>query len=671
MIRESDKPYTAFEANGNLYQFTRIPFGVTNGVAVFQRAIDKFVKEELLCDKFPYVDNITIGGRDQKEHDLNVEKFLVAAEKRKLTFNKSKSVISAKSINLLGYQLGNGQIKPDPDRLTPLLELPPPTNKAALQRVLGMFAYYAKWIPEFSDKARTLYKTKSFPLTSEALEAFANLKGLLGKATLSCIDYTKIFVVECDASDIAVSATLNQDGRPVAFMSRTLSGSELHYPPVEKEATVIIEGVRKWSHLLAGRHFIIVTDQRSVAFMLDNRRRSKIKNDKIQGWRLELACFSYSIRYRPGAQNVAPDTFSRATCGAISSSNLNQIHEGLCHPGVVRMLHFIRTKNLPFSTDDVKRVCSSCRICCEIKPSFHRPQESTLIKATQPMERLSIDFKGPLPSRTVNKYLFTAVDEYSRFPFAIPCSDMTSATVIKCLDSIFSLCGMPSFIHSDRGGAFMSREVKAHLISRGVASSKTTPYHPTGNSQVERYNGIIWKSLCLAAKSHKVSESNWESLLPEALHSIRSLLSTATNETPHERFFRFSRRSCHGTSLPTWLMSPGPVFLRRFVRHNKNDPLVDEVELLEANPTYAHIKYPDGRESSVSLRDLAPCPKGILSSDNKVEIPSPRREPDIASPCDIVEADTSNASPSVQSEEVPLRRSTRHRQEPQRYGWEE
>ena len=98
---------------------------------------------------------------------------------------------------------------------------------------------------------------------------------------------------------------------------------------------------------------------------------------------------------------------------------------------------------------------------------------------------------------------------------------------------------------------------------------------------------------------------------------------------------------------------------------------MDEVELLEANPTYALIKYPDGRESSVSLRDLAPCPKGTLSSDNTVEIPSPQREPDIASPCDIVEADTSNASPSVQSEEVPLRRSTRHRQEPQRYGWEE
>ena len=72
-------------------------------------------------------------------------------------------------------------------------------------------------------------------------------------------------------------------------MSKTLQGSELHYPPVEKEATAIIEAVCKWRHFLAGRHFTLVTDQHSVAIMLDNRKRSKIKNSKLQDWRIELA----------------------------------------------------------------------------------------------------------------------------------------------------------------------------------------------------------------------------------------------------------------------------------------------------------------------------------------------------------------------------------------------
>ena len=72
-------------------------------------------------------------------------------------------------------------------------------------------------------------------------------------------------------------------------MSRTWQGSEIHYPPVEKEVTAIIEAVRKCEHLLARQHFTKITDQRYVVFMLDNRKRTKIKNNKIQGWKLELA----------------------------------------------------------------------------------------------------------------------------------------------------------------------------------------------------------------------------------------------------------------------------------------------------------------------------------------------------------------------------------------------
>jgi len=83
-------------------------------------------------------------------------------------------------------------------------------------------------------------------------------------------------------------------------MTRKLQGSELHFPSVEKEATAIIGAVRKWRHFLVGPRFALVTDQRSVAFMIDNKKRSKIKNNKIQTWRPELASFGYTVKYRPG-----------------------------------------------------------------------------------------------------------------------------------------------------------------------------------------------------------------------------------------------------------------------------------------------------------------------------------------------------------------------------------
>ena len=99
----------------------------------------------------------------------------------------------------------------------------------------------------------------------------------------------------------------------------------------------------------------------------------------------------------------------------------------------------------------------------------------------------------------------------------------------------------------------------------------------------------------------------WQLVLPDTLHSVRSLLSTAKNSVPHERLFAFARRSSFGGSLPQWLCTPGPVLIKRFVRECKTDPLVDEVELLHANPEYAFIRYPNGREATVSLKHLAPA----------------------------------------------------------------
>lgn len=194
-----------------------------------------------------------------------------------------------------------------------------------------MFPYYAmKWIPNFSDKIRPLSQANSVPLDGDAMGAFTMLKKELEKATLHSIDESLPFVVETDASEVALSATLNQGGRPVAFMSKALQVSEQRYPAVEKEAMAIIEAVRKWRHFLARGHFTIKTDQQSVAFMFDNRKRTKVKNNKIQDWRLELASFSYTVQYRPGKDNVVPDSFTRAfTASSVPTSKLSEIHESL------------------------------------------------------------------------------------------------------------------------------------------------------------------------------------------------------------------------------------------------------------------------------------------------------------------------------------------------------
>lgn len=216
----------------------------------------------------------------------------------------------------------------------------------------------------------------------------------------------------------------------------------------------------------------------------------------------------------------------------------------------------------------------------------------------------------------------TIIDEYSRFPFAFACVDVSTNSVIDCLSQIFSVFGMPSYIHSDRGTAFMSVKFRRFLASKGIAKSQTTPYNPTGNSQCERYNGVIWKSIMLSLKSKNLPVTHWEYALIDALHSIRSLLCTSTNATPHERLFNYVRKSTTGSSLPSWLLEPGKILIERNVRFSKYDPYVDEGDLVEANPQYALVKFSDGRETTVSTKQLAPagkveeCTKGKDSSNN-------------------------------------------------------
>ena len=130
-------------------------------------------------------------------------------------------------------------------------------------------------------------------------------------------------------------------------------------------------------------------------------------------WRVALSPYSYDIQFRPGKYNDAiidgADTFTRVKCAIISSNFLHDIHTALCHPGVTRLNHFIKTKNLPYSLDNIKQVCKECKICQEVKPRYYSPNKVKLVKATQHFKRLSVDFKGPLPSK-VHPFLLTIID---------------------------------------------------------------------------------------------------------------------------------------------------------------------------------------------------------------------------------------------------------------------
>ena len=334
------------------------------------------------------------------------------------------------------------------------------------------------------------------------MDAFNLLKRNISNATLRSIDESLPFLVETDVSNHAIAATLSQQGRP-AFFSITLNRSELKHSTIEKEAAAIIEAVRKWKHYLTDRRFSLITDQKSVSYMFNTKHSGKIKKDKIMRWRIELSTYDFAIIYRCGEENIPGDTLSRLNCETMNLKKQQNLHNSLCRPGVTRLAHFVKQRNLPFSLDQVRQVMPSCTVCAEIKPQFFKPETVHLIKATCPFERLSLDFKRPLPSNNQNRFLITIIDEYSRFPFAFSCRG-SAKSIISGLDQVFSMFGMPAYIYSDRESAFMSAEFKRYLLDKGIASSRTTSYNPAENGQVERLNQTLWQTIKLGLKTHKL-----------------------------------------------------------------------------------------------------------------------------------------------------------------------
>ena len=199
------------------------------------------LRKENIRDTFAYIDNVTVCGKNQEEHDRNLAHFLDCARKYNLTFNEDKSCLGAKEIKLLGFLASKGNIQPDPERLQPLKELAYPCNNESQKRVVGMFSYYSAWISHFSDKIMPLCTNKTFPLPSAVKEALEILKEEIAKALVVSIDPTQTLVVETDASDVAVSATLNQCGKPVAFFSRTLNHSERNHSLLKRRPVLSLK----------------------------------------------------------------------------------------------------------------------------------------------------------------------------------------------------------------------------------------------------------------------------------------------------------------------------------------------------------------------------------------------------------------------------------------------
>ena len=288
-----------------------MPFGLTNAPSTFQGLMNSIFKPMLRKFVLVFFDDILIYNKSWEDHVQHVDKVLQLLEAHQLYAKPSKCFFGVQEVEYLGHIVSHEGVKADPNKIKAIKEWKIPTTLRHLRGFLGLTGYYRKFVKNYGRIATplmALLKKDAFSWTPEATKAFEDLKQVMCIApVLATPDFTKTFIVECDASGNGIDVVLMQEGRPIAFESRPIKGKNLHKPIYEKEMLAILHALKKWRPYLMGRHFKVKTDHDSLKYFLEQR----LSSEEQQKWVTKMLGYDFEIIYKKGKQNVVADALSR------------------------------------------------------------------------------------------------------------------------------------------------------------------------------------------------------------------------------------------------------------------------------------------------------------------------------------------------------------------------
>ena len=308
---ESSKLLT-FNTPWGRYRFTRLPFGISPAPELYQREMDRLfagVPVEIIVDDF------LVHGKDQSEVDEKMRRVLDRSREVGLKFNPKKVKLRVPEVSYVGHLFSAEGLKPDPEKIRAINDMPPPVDKEGVLRILGTVNYLDKFIEHKADIQEPIsqltQKDAAFVWEKPQQEAFNHLKSVITSApALAYFDNTKETVLNVDASIKGLGAVIMQDGKPVAFGSKTLTSCERRYANIERELLAIVWGAQKFHTYVYGRRVIVETDHKPLESIF--RKPLNDAPPRLQRMLLKLTKYDLDVRYVPGKQQVISDCLSRA-----------------------------------------------------------------------------------------------------------------------------------------------------------------------------------------------------------------------------------------------------------------------------------------------------------------------------------------------------------------------
>lgn len=326
-LSDNSKDLTCFTVpNRPLYRFKVMPFGLCNAPQALCRLMDQVIPPSLKNQVFVYLDDLLIISENFEQHIQVLFEVAYKLRKANLTINIEKSKFLIKEVKYLGYIVGDGVLRTDPEKVSAVLDYPSPSTVKQLRRFLGMAGWYRRFIHNFAlittPLTDLIKKGKKFHWNDQAQKAFEELKRKLCSApVLSSPNYDKPFIIQCDASKYGIGAVLSQENEekvevPIAYFSKKLSNAQQNYSVTELECLAAILGLKKFRAYVEGQDFKIVTDHASLKWLLKQPNLT----GKLARWAMKLQGFRFKIEHRRGADNLVPDWLSRIEIGSIEDS---------------------------------------------------------------------------------------------------------------------------------------------------------------------------------------------------------------------------------------------------------------------------------------------------------------------------------------------------------------